>query len=36
MRGIYWVKKMPEYATMNFFYNEEKITHLILTGKRPR
>jgi deoxyribodipyrimidine photolyase-related protein len=32
MRGIYWLK-MPEYATMNFFNNEEKLPDWFWTGK---
>lgn len=32
MRGIYWLK-MPEYATMNFFNNEEKLPTWFWTGK---
>ena len=32
MRGIYWLK-MPEYATMNFFDNEEKLPDWFWTGK---
>ncbi len=32
MRGIYW-HKMPEYASMNFFNNKEKLPHWFWTGK---
>lgn len=32
MRGIYWLK-MPEYATMNFFNNKEKLPDWFWTGK---
>ena len=32
MRGIYWLK-MPEYATMNFFNNQEKLPDWFWTGK---
>jgi deoxyribodipyrimidine photolyase-related protein len=32
MRGIYW-NKMPEYANMNFFNNQEKLPHWFWTGK---
>lgn len=32
MRGIYWLK-MPEYAKMNFFNNEEKLPDWFWTGK---
>lgn len=32
MRGIYWLK-MPEYATMNFFDNQEKLPEWFWTGK---
>lgn len=32
MRGTYWLK-MPEYATMNFFNNEEKLPDWFWTGK---
>ena len=32
MRGIYWLK-MPEYATLNFFNNEEKLPDWFWTGK---
>jgi deoxyribodipyrimidine photolyase-related protein len=32
MRGIYWLK-MPEYATMNFFDNHEKLPDWFWTGK---
>ena len=32
MRGIYWLK-MPEYATMNFFDNQEKLPDWFWTGK---
>ena len=32
MRGIYWLK-MPEYATMNFFNNQEKLPLWFWTGK---
>ncbi|CAN1513597.1 Photolyase PhrB-like [Flavobacteriaceae bacterium] len=31
MRGIYWLK-MPEYATMNFFNNQEKLPEWFWTG----
>ena len=31
MRGIYWLK-MPEYATMNFFNNKEKLPEWFWTG----
>jgi deoxyribodipyrimidine photolyase-related protein len=31
MRGIYWLK-MPEYATMNFFNNQEKLPDWFWTG----
>ena len=32
MRGIYW-NKMPEYASMNFFNNQEKLPDWFWTGK---
>jgi deoxyribodipyrimidine photolyase-related protein len=32
MRGIYWLK-MPEYASMNFFYNQAKLPEWFWTGK---
>ena len=32
MRGIYWLK-MPEYETMNFFNNQEKLPSWFWTGK---
>jgi deoxyribodipyrimidine photolyase-related protein len=32
MRGIYWCK-MPEFATMNFFDNQEKLPDWFWTGK---
>ncbi len=32
MRGIYWLK-MPEYSTMNFFDNQEKLPDWFWTGK---
>ncbi len=32
MRGIYWCK-MPEYATMNYFDNQEKLPDWFWTGK---
>jgi deoxyribodipyrimidine photolyase-related protein len=32
MRGIYW-NKMPEYATMNYFNNENKLPDWFWTGK---
>ncbi len=32
MRGIYW-NKMPEYANMNFFNNQEKLPDWFWTGK---
>jgi deoxyribodipyrimidine photolyase-related protein len=32
MRGIYWYK-MPEYASMNFFNNQEKLPDWFWTGK---
>ena len=32
MRGIYWLK-MPEYANMNFFNNQEKLPEWFWTGK---
>ncbi len=32
MRGIYW-NKMPDYATMNFFNNQEKLPEWYWTGK---
>lgn len=32
MRGIYW-NKMPEFATMNFFNNQEKLPDWFWTGK---
>ena len=32
MRGIYWLK-MPEYASMNFFDNQEKLPEWFWTGK---
>ena len=32
MRGIYWLK-MPEYANMNFFNNQEKLPDWFWTGK---
>ena len=32
MRGIYWLK-MPEYATLNYFNNEEKLPDWFWTGK---
>lgn len=32
MRGIYWLK-MPEYASMNFFENQEKLPEWFWTGK---
>ena len=32
MRGIYWLK-MPEYADMNFFNNQEKLPDWFWTGK---
>lgn len=32
MRGIYWLK-MPDYATMNFFNNQEKLPDWFWTGK---
>jgi deoxyribodipyrimidine photolyase-related protein len=32
MRGIYWLK-MPDYATMNFFNNQEKLPDWYWTGK---
>jgi deoxyribodipyrimidine photolyase-related protein len=32
MRGIYWLK-MPEYSTMNFFNNQEKLPDWFWTGK---
>jgi deoxyribodipyrimidine photolyase-related protein len=31
MRGIYWLK-MPDYATMNFFDNQEKLPEWFWTG----
>ncbi len=31
MRGIYWLK-MPEYATLNFFNNQEKLPDWFWTG----
>jgi deoxyribodipyrimidine photolyase-related protein len=32
MRGIYWLK-MPDYAKMNFFNNQEKLPQWFWTGK---
>ena len=32
MRGIYWLK-MPEYANMNYFNNQEKLPDWFWTGK---
>lgn len=32
MRGIYWLK-MPEYETLNFFNNQEKLPDWFWTGK---
>lgn len=32
MRGIYW-NKMPDYATMNYFNNENKLPNWFWTGK---
>jgi len=32
MRGIYW-NKMPQYATLNFFNNQEKLPDWFWTGK---
>jgi len=32
MRGIYWLK-MPDYASMNFFNNQEKLPDWFWTGK---
>lgn len=32
MRGIYWLK-MPEYGSMNFFNNQEKLPDWFWTGK---
>jgi deoxyribodipyrimidine photolyase-related protein len=32
MRGIYWLK-MPDYATMNYFDNQEKLPEWFWTGK---
>jgi len=32
MRGIYW-NKMPEFATLNFFNNQEKLPNWFWTGK---
>lgn len=32
MRGIYWLK-MPEYAALNFFDNQEKLPNWFWTGK---
>ena len=32
MRGIYWLK-MPDYATLNFFNNQEKLPDWFWTGK---
>jgi len=32
MRGIYW-NKMPEFATLNFFNNQEKLPEWFWTGK---
>jgi deoxyribodipyrimidine photolyase-related protein len=32
MRGIYWLK-MPEYASMNYFNNQEKLPDWFWTGK---
>jgi deoxyribodipyrimidine photolyase-related protein len=32
MRGIYW-NKMPEFASMNFFNNQEKLPNWFWTGK---
>ena len=32
MRGIYWLK-MPDYASMNFFDNQEKLPDWFWTGK---
>ena len=32
MRGIYWLK-MPEFASMNFFNNQEKLPNWFWTGK---
>ena len=32
MRGIYW-NKMPEYSSMNFFNNQEKLPDWFWTGK---
>jgi deoxyribodipyrimidine photolyase-related protein len=32
MRGIYWLR-MPEYASMNFFENNEKLPEWFWTGK---
>src|SRR3970282_3033774 len=32
MRGIYW-SKMPDYATMNYFNNENKLPEWFWTGK---
>lgn len=32
MRGMYWLK-MPEYATLNFFNNKEKLPAWFWTGK---
>jgi deoxyribodipyrimidine photolyase-related protein len=32
MRGIYWLK-MPEYATLNYFNNQEKLPDWFWTGK---
>lgn len=32
MRGIYWLK-MPEYANLNFFNNQEKLPDWFWTGK---
>lgn len=32
MRGVYW-NKMPDYATMNYFNNQEKLPDWFWTGK---
>ena len=32
MRGVYW-NKMPEYASLNYFNNQEKLPHWFWTGK---
>jgi deoxyribodipyrimidine photolyase-related protein len=32
MRGIYWLK-MPEYASLNYFNNQEKLPEWFWTGE---